>query len=101
MPELMRLLPDKPVYRTANGVKSLKGHYHQGWNFQVVKTGDTLSLGNKTLQFMILPNLHWPDTMYTYVKEDKLLFTCDSFGAHFSYEGVLRSKLTGKDEADY
>ncbi len=58
MPELMRLLPDKPVYRTANGVKSLKGHYHQGWNFQVVKTGDTLSLGKKEVVFIGAPMPH-------------------------------------------
>ncbi len=44
LPELMRCIPDKPVYCTANGVKSLKGHYHADWNFQVVKTGQKLSL---------------------------------------------------------
>ena len=48
-----------------------------------VKDGETLDLGNKTLKFIGAPNLHWPDTMYTYLVEDKLLFTCDSFGAHF------------------
>ncbi|MHB8110786.1 MAG: oxygen-binding di-iron domain-containing protein, partial [Syntrophorhabdaceae bacterium] len=62
LPELMRRIPDKPVYCTANGVKSLKGHYHQDWNFQVVKTGDTLSLGKKQLVFIEAPMLHWPDT---------------------------------------
>jgi flavorubredoxin len=58
MPELMRRIPDKPVYCTANGVKSLKGHYHQDWNFQVVKTGDKLSLGKKELIFIEAPMLH-------------------------------------------
>ena len=47
LPELMHHIPDTPVYCTANGEKSLKGHYHQNWNFQVVKTGDRVSLGKK------------------------------------------------------
>ncbi len=62
LPELMRHIPDKPVYCTANGVKSLKGHYHQDWNFQVVKTGDKLNLGKKELIFIEAPMVHWPDT---------------------------------------
>ena len=49
----------------------------------VVKEGDTLDLGNKTLRFISAPNLHWPDSIYTHLVEDKVLFTCDSFGAHY------------------
>ena len=56
-------------------------------------------VGDKTLKFMVLPNLHWPDTMYTYVVEEKALFPCDSFGSHYSHEGVLRSTVT--DEEGY
>ncbi len=59
----------------------------------VVKDGDTLDLGNKTLRFISAPNLHWPDTIYTYLEEDKILFTCDSFGAHYCDE-ELYSSLT-------
>jgi len=46
LPALMKLIPDKPIYCTANAVKSLKGQYHQDWNFQVVKTGDKIDIGN-------------------------------------------------------
>jgi flavorubredoxin len=46
---------------------------------------------------MLLPNLHWPDTMYTYIEEDKTLVTCDSFGSHYSFDGVLLSKLTDNE----
>ncbi len=49
LPELMRHIPETPVYCTANGVKSLKGHYHQDWNFQVIKSGDKLNIGSKDL----------------------------------------------------
>lgn len=59
-----------------------------------VKEKDTLSLGDQTLTFMSVPNLHWPDTMYTYWEEEKVLFTCDSFGSHYSHEGILRSTVT-------
>ena len=52
LPELMKLIPDTPVYCTANAVKSLKGHYHQNWNFHTVKTGDRLSIGSKELIFI-------------------------------------------------
>jgi flavorubredoxin len=59
----------------------------------VVKDGDTLDLGNKTLKFLSAPNLHWPDTMFTYLKEDKVLFSCDPFGAHYCDSDIF-SKLT-------
>ena len=74
----MRHIPDKPIYCTANGVKSLKGHYHQDWNFQVVKTGDKLSLGKKELVFIEAPMLHWPDTMIEYLTGDAILFSNDA-----------------------
>ena len=63
LPELMSRIPDMPIYCTANGVKSLKGHYHKDWNFKPVKTGDRLSLGAKELVFVEAPMLHWPDSM--------------------------------------
>ena len=89
LPELMRHIPDKPVYCTANGVKSLKGHYHQDWNFQVVKTGDKLSLGKKELVFIEAPMLHWPDTMIEYLTGDAILFSNDAFGQHIASEHMF------------
>ncbi len=86
LPELMRLIPDTPIYCTKNGVKSLKGHYHQDWNFQVVKTGDKLSLGNKELIFVEAPMLHWPDSMFCYLTGDEILFSNDAFGQHYASE---------------
>jgi len=86
LPELMKAIPDKPIYCTANGVKSLKGHYHQDWNFQVVKTGDRLSLGSKELVFIEAPMLHWPDSMFCYLTEDNILFSNDAFGQHYASE---------------
>jgi len=52
--------------------------------FIVIDDGETLNLGDKTLEFVFTPWVHWPETMCTYVKEDKILFTCDFFGSHFA-----------------
>ncbi len=64
-----------------------------------VKDGDTLDLGNKTLKFISAPNLHWPDTMYTWLEEDGFLFTCDSFGAHYCDEEMFDDLVGNYDEA--
>ena len=86
LPELMRHIPDVPIYCTSNGVNSLKGHYHQDWNFQVVKTGDKLSLGSKELIFIEAQMLHWPDSMMSYLTQDNILFSNDAFGQHIASE---------------
>lgn len=86
LPELMKLIPDTPIYCTANAVKSLKGHYHQDWNFNIVKTGDKLKLGAKELIFVEAPMLHWPDTMMSYLTGDNILFSNDAFGQHLASE---------------
>ncbi len=88
LPELMRHIPDKPIYCTANGVKSLRGHYHKDWNFQVVKTGDKLSLGKKELVFVEAMMLHWPDSMMEYLTGDAILFSNDAFGQHIASEHI-------------
>jgi flavorubredoxin len=88
LPELLRRIPDVPVYCTANGVKSLKGHYHQDWNFQVVKTGQRLNLGSRELIFIEAPMLHWPDTMFCYLTGEDILFSNDAFGHHLATEGM-------------
>ncbi|HAS74414.1 MAG TPA: MBL fold hydrolase [Clostridiales bacterium UBA8960] len=86
LPELMKEIPGTPIYCTANGVKSLKGHYHEDWNFQVVKTGDTLDLGEGKLIFIEAPMLHWPDSMFEYYTKDAILFSNDAFGQHYASE---------------
>ncbi len=86
LPELMRRIPDTPIYCTSNGVNSLKGHYHQDWNFQVVKTGDKLNLGSKEIIFIEAQMLHWPDSMFSYLTNDNILFSNDGFGQHYASE---------------
>lgn len=97
LPELMALIPDTPIYCTANGVKSLKGLYHKDWNFKVVKTGDKLPLGDKDLVFVEMPMLHWPDSMACYLTGDNILFSNDAFGQHYASESLFND-LVGQDE---
>lgn len=89
LPKLLAMIPGKPVYCTANAVKSLKGHYHQDWNFQVVKTGDRLSLGKRELVFIEAPMLHWPDSMFCYLTNSGILFSNDAFGQHYASESIF------------
>lgn len=84
--ELMREIPDTPIYCTNNGIKSIKGHYHKDWNFVPVKTGDTLDIGESKLTFVEARMLHWPDTMFTYMSGDNILFSNDAFGQHYASE---------------
>jgi flavorubredoxin len=95
---LLRIAPHAVVVGTGNAIRYLKDIMGQEFPNLVVKDGHTLNLGNKTLQFISAPNLHWPDTMYTYLKEDKLLFTCDSFGAHFSSEIIFEDEIENIEE---
>ncbi len=98
--ELLKLNPEIEVIGTIAAVNNLKQIMNrEDFKFRVVKNLETLSLGDITLEFHVLPNLHWPDTMWTYAKEIKTLFPCDSFGSHFATKEVLRSLVT--DEEGY
>lgn len=88
--DLLARIPGVPVYCTPNGVKSLKGHYHKNWNFKPVRTGDTLDIGNgKKLVFIEAAMIHWPDTMFTYLTGDNLLFSNDAFGQHLATDKIF------------
>ena len=95
LPDILSLYPDAKVVTNPKckgmlidllGIEDNK--------FVIVKDGETLSLGGKSLQFIYLPWVHWPETMGTYLKEDKILFSCDFFGAH-----LATSSLFVDDEA--
>lgn len=97
--KLLEKNPDIEVFGTTGAMNYLREILNFPFKAHPVKENETLELGGKTLQFILAPQLHWPDTMYTYVQEDQVLFTCDSFGAHYCHDGVLRSTVTA--EADY
>lgn len=97
-----RVLEENPkvkIIATPTAIDFLKNIVNSDFYSIPVKNGVEIKIGNKTLKFFVLPNLHWPDTMYTYIAEDKVLVTCDSFGSHYAHEGILRSTVT--DEEGY
>ncbi len=84
LPEIMKIAVNAQVIATEKGKEGLLRHYRTNWNFRTVKTGDELTLGKKTLFFITAPMLHWPDSMFTYLKEDKILLSNDGFGQHLA-----------------
>ena len=93
--KLLDINPDMTIIGSAFAIKFLKEITNKDFNSKIVKDGDEISLGNKTLTFLSVPFLHWPDSMYTYIKEDKTLFTCDSFGCHYCDEKVFNDLIEG------
>ena len=85
IPEILKLYPQAKVVTNSKCKDMLKELLLiPDDKFQVINDGDTLSLGNKTLEFILAPWVHWPETMLTYLKEDKILFPCDLFGSHLA-----------------
>jgi flavorubredoxin len=90
---LLELAPSATVVGSGNAIRYLEDIVNEPFKSLVVRDGDILDLGNKTLKFISAPNLHWPDSIYTWLEEDKILFTCDSFGAHYCKQEIF-SELT-------
>ncbi len=82
---IMALTPNATIYITEKGRKGLDRFYDLSkWSIKTVKTGDTLNIGKRTLLFLETPMLHWPDSMMTYIKEEKVLISQDGFGQHIA-----------------
>ena len=82
---IMHLAPGATIHMTERGRKGLERFYDiSGWTIKTVKTGDTLKIGQRSILFLETPMLHWPDSMVSYVKEEKLLFSQDAFGQHIA-----------------
>jgi flavorubredoxin len=85
LPEMVELIRPEKVICSKMGHQALLQHFHfADWPYHVVTSGEDISLGNRTLSFLETRMLHWPDSMFTYVKEDKLLFSSDAFGQHLA-----------------
>ncbi|MEA1873108.1 MAG: FprA family A-type flavoprotein [Bacteroidota bacterium] len=97
---LLKLAPNVTVVGSGQAIRYLNEIVGKPFKHIIVKHGDTLDLGNKTLEFIGAPNLHWPDTIYTYLKEDKILFTCDSFGAHYCSDEIFDGQVDRKTYLD-
>lgn len=84
LPKILAHTPNAKVITSTQGEKGLRRHYKKDWDFQVVKSGDTLDIGKRTLHFVHTPMVHWPDNMVTYIPKDKLLLPNDAFGQHIA-----------------
>jgi len=85
LPALMEKIGSRAtIFTSPNGEKGLLAHYRRKWNFKVVQSGDILSLGKRSLHFVLTPMVHWPDNMVTYLPEDRILFSNDAFGQHLA-----------------
>jgi len=90
---VLEINPDIEIYCTRAGQNFLGQLYEQELNIHAVKDGEEISLGGKTLRFYLAPNLHWPDTMFTYLPEQEILFSCDAFGAHYCGDGLFNDQV--------
>lgn len=97
--KLLSFSPRAKVVGSATALKFVRNIANRPFEGIAVNSGDMLSLGDQTLRFIAAPFLHWPDSIYTYWEEGQTLFTCDSFGAHYAFEGLLYSEI--KDTEAY
>lgn len=93
--KLLELTPNATVVGSATAITFLKEIVNKPFASRAVKEGDTIDLGGRTLTFLSVPFLHWPDSMYTYIPEMKALFTVDSFGCHFADDRVFNDLIDG------
>ena len=93
--KLLELTPNATVVGSATAITFLKEIVNKPFASRAVKEGDTIDLGGRTLTFLSVPFLHWPDSMYTYIPEMKALFTVDSFGCHYADDRVFNDLIDG------
>lgn len=85
LPEMMEIIKPEKLICSPMGHKAIVAHFHrEDWPFEVVKSGDEISMGKRTIQFLETRMLHWPDSMFSYIKEDGILFSSDAFGQHYA-----------------
>ncbi len=97
--KLLELSPNAKLVGSSAALRFMKSITNKKFDSITVNDGDTLDLGNKTLKFISAPFLHWPDSIYTYIVEDKTLITCDSFGSHYCNDNIFND--LNEDENKY
>lgn len=93
LPLILKLAPKAKVFGTAKCKDGLYKNYYGDWDFQVVRTGDKLKLGKRTLSFIEAPMIHWPDSMFTYCPEEALLMPNDAFGQHYASSNIFDDEV--------
>ncbi len=96
--KILDLAPKAKVIASPMAIRFIKGIINRDFESIPACDGKSISLGNKTLKFLSVPQLHWPDTIYTYVEEDKALITCDSFGSHYCFDKMFDDLIENKED---
>jgi len=96
---LLERAPQATILGSGQAINYLTEMLGKPFKWQKVKDGDLIDLGNKTLRIIGAPNLHWPDTIYAFLEEEKVLFTCDSFGAHYAKEEMFDDQVGDYSDA--
>ena len=96
--KLLELNPGLKIIATPTAISFLQNIVNRDFCSIPVKDEQEMKIGTVTLRFLHVPNLHWPDTMYTYMEEEQILVTCDSFGSHYSFPEVLVSKVANQED---
>lgn len=96
--KMLEMNPDMQVVASMGGINFLKEIVNKDFNAIAVKDGQEIDLGNRTMKFIMAPNLHWPDTMFTYIPEEQIMVTCDAFGCHYCDANVTNDDLDDKQQ---
>ncbi|MFV0379924.1 MAG: FprA family A-type flavoprotein [Anaerorhabdus sp.] len=103
--KLLALNPNIEIISSMVAKRYLSEIINKDFNSRIVKDNETILIGDKSITFYSAINLHWPDAMYSYLNEDKILVSCDSFGAHYAFDGMLLSEVIDikayKDALEY
>jgi flavorubredoxin len=103
--KILKYAKNAKVITSTRGEKGLLRHYKKNLNFQVANSGDTLNIGKRTLHFVHIPMVHWPDSMVTYIPSDKLLLPNDAFGQHIAsserYDDEIEWGILKEEAAKY
>ena len=94
LPRIMhRIGEDKPLFCSQMGYKNHSRHYTQKWNYRPVENGEELKIGKRSLVFLETRMLHWPDSMFTYLRDEKILFSSDAFGQHYAGQEMFDDEI--------
>jgi anaerobic nitric oxide reductase flavorubredoxin len=93
LPVIMKYIPNATVIVSKKGLETITRYYHEEWNFKVVTTGDKVNIGENDLVFVEASMLHWPDSMFTYLTGENILFSNDAFGQHYASSSIFNDEV--------
>ncbi|GHT45400.1 nitric oxide reductase [Endomicrobiia bacterium] len=93
-PEVLKICPNAKIYGTENARQGLLKYYGTSGDWTAVKSGQNLNIGKRTLDFIDVPMIHWPDSMFTYSAYDKILFSNDGFGQHYATNKIFDDEVS-------